>query len=436
MLTAAGDPAPARRGRTAKLARILLFNLVAIGTGLLVLDVAVTKLDLVPLRALPDGIPHVGFASPVFVFAEPDGGDAAGSGAGVGAAARGAPAVPGPARPLTIAILGDSHHQYTDDLAETHQSVLVHRMLEDAGIPNRVVSLGTPRHAPIQELVAYEEIVKPAEHPDVAVFLLYGGNDLGEILRADDRPRAERDADGEARIADPVWLLSRVPGERCTDWPRDSRLLYLANSTAPNNWLLKVIAANRSVEVLGVPLAGRLELIRNLRRFTDGRLGYPGAVPAQFLHQAYLLHRYPEAFRREVGWRMELFFRELARRNPDTPAWVFFLPSAAGIGAVPAEDAPVLRDILERTGLQDLDVPALEAEALKLVREARRRSGAPVTVVDLTVALRAAAGEDGAPELYDAPTIHIDAPARRVVAREMARALIASMLPEDPGSSR
>lgn len=398
---------------------IVTINLAAIAVGLLILDLAATKLELTPLGAVPDGVPHVGFASPVFVFEEP-------GRSGAGAADR----------PLTIAVVGDSHHQYTDDLRDTHQSVLLHRMLEEAGVPNRIVSLGTPRHAPIQELVAYDELIAPAESPDVAVFLLYAGNDLAEILRADDRPRAERDAHaggGErsapaaAHIADPVWLLSRVPDEPSNEWPRDSRLLYLANGLRPNNWVLKVLAADRSVEALGVPLRGRLELIRNLRRFTDARLGYPGAVPAQFLHQAYLLHRHPDAFSREVSWRMELFFREFERRHPGTPAFVFVLPSAAGIGAVPPEDLPVLDDILKRTGLEHLDLEAAEARAVELVREAHARSGTAARVVDLSPALRAAAAAQGPAGFYDAATIHIDTPARRVVAEEMARVLAAGI---------
>lgn len=386
----------------ARLGLLLLVNLLVFLLGLPLIDVLSTKLDRIALRAMMNGIAHVGFADPVEVF--------------------GAPGSVAP-EAKTIAILGDSHHQFKDYLRDTHQSVVLQRLLAEQGVPNRVVSLGTPRYAPIQELVAYETLIKPRHSVDVVAFLLYAGNDLAETLRKDDRPRAERDSAGRPYVDEPQWLVHRLPGEAHTRWPRDSRLLYLFNAASPRNWVLKPLAADRSIEIFGPSWLDRLEFLRNLVRFTDSRLGYAGAAAAQFLHQYYLYAKYPETFRHEVAWRLRFFFEEFRRRNPGAKAYVFWLPSAPAIGALPRDVQPVLDDILRRSGLASLDFPQLEGELFQMVLDAARDSGGGIPVVDLSPALRAANGVEGPQMLYDADTIHIDTKARRVIAEEMARVL-------------
>jgi len=402
---AADSRRPPLRRRLLRWGLLLLGNLAILLVGLVILDVVATKLDLVALRATMNGHPVVGFASNTVVFGE-EATHAANHDV------------------LTVAILGDSHHQYVPALSETHQSVVLHRLLDEAGVPNRIVSLGTPRYAPIQELVAYETLIKPDYDVDVVIFLLYAGNDFAETLRDDDRPHAERDAAGRPLIAGPRWLLQRVPGERYTDWPQDSRLLYLLNAATPSNLVLKLVAADRGMDIFDASLGSRFEYIANLWRFKDNRLGYPGAVPAQFLYQYYLYTEYPEIFSREAAWRIEYFFAEFRRLNPSTTAYVFFLPSAPAIDALPELDRRVLGDILQRSGMQQLDFADLEGRMFGLVEGALQESGANFGLVDLSPVLRAANAADGHQDFYDEPTIHIDTKARRVVAEEMARVLL------------
>jgi len=371
---------------------------------LVAFDIVATKLDLVDLRAPRTGIEEVGFDQPIQVFGP---NEATGN-------------------ELTVAVLGDSHHMFSRRIAETHQSPILHDLLEQAGVANRVVSLGVPRYSLTQELVAYEALIKPEYEVDVAVFLMYGGNDFAELLRDDDRPRTNRDSDGKPYIAAPNWLVQRTPEGSYRRWPQDSRLLYLVNSATPHNAVLKLMAADRALEVFEPSIWQRLEFALNLLRFTDERLGYPGAIPAQFLYQHYLNFTYPEAFKREVGWRIDHFCEELCRRNSTaTPIYLFYLPSAPAAGALPELDQLVLDDVLARTGLDSIDFVAREHELLGLVESSIRRCSGTIELVDLTPAIRDANREDGTQSFYDEPTIHIDTKARRVVAEEMARVLLA-----------
>ena len=369
---------------------IVVFNIIAITIGLVLLDFVATKLDLIALRAQMSGVDRVGFADPVLKFGEDSAASAAASPV------------------LRVAVLGDSHHQLLKEHGDRHQSPMLHAILSDSGLPNEIISLGTPRYAPIQELVAYETLIKPENDVDVLVFIVYGGNDFLETLRHDDRPRVERQALGTAYIADPHWILQRIPGRSYTSWPRDSRLLYLLNSASPDNSVLKVIVADQALALFDPSIHERLQNILTLWRFTDRRLGYPGAVPAQFLYQYFLYGRYRDIFRDEVRWRLTHFFEECRRLNPDLETYVFFLPSAPAIGALSGLHLRVLDDVLDATGLGAMDFSRLEQEMFELLSEAQDAASAGIELVDLSEPLRRANREDGTRAMYDEPTIHID----------------------------
>lgn len=388
-----------------KTVMLILCNVLVVVLLFVLFDVAATKFDLLPLRVAMNGRAVLGF-SPKPILLGSRSGDPSDD-------------------VLTVAVLGDSNHVWKD--APVHQSTVLSSRLGAEGISHRMISLGKGGWSPLQEWVAYQEIIAPRYDVDVAIILLYAGNDFAEILRNDDRPRLEHNALNEPYIAKPKWAGRRVEGSEVTLWPRDSRLLYQLNVTSQHNLGLKVIAGYRAMDMFDAGFIDRMAYLGNLWRFKDNRLGYSGAVAAMFLNQAYLYTRYKEIFRREVSWRLEYVFRVFHERHPSTGLLVFFLPSAPAVSALTPANEQILEDIKSRTGLENLDFSAIERELYGLTEQAVMASGELVFLIDLAPALLRAMANDEAATFYDEPTMHIDVKARNVVGREMARVLLSCL---------
>ena len=90
---------------------------------------------------------------------------------------------------LRIGVSGDSQ---TDLCAPNDQipGGVLEAALNAHGHPSTVLTYGAGRYSPLQAYLAFRKILVPYR-PDVFILQVYTGNDLYEILRADDRPHFE-----------------------------------------------------------------------------------------------------------------------------------------------------------------------------------------------------------------------------------------------------
>lgn len=388
--------------RIINISKIILINILVIIALIISIDFTLTKLDLMPIKAWMSGKKIVGFSQPLVTIGNV-----------------------GQTNNLTkIAILGDSHHTISKDNKKSHQSTVLHNELETNGIQNTIYSLGTPRYSLIQELVAYEHIIKPQAKIDIAVFLLYAGNDFAELLRHDDRPFLSKDKSGKIVLNKPNWVLERVRGEKYTRWPEDSRLLYTLNSILPNNIILKIIASQNALNIFHPTIAERISYLLTLRGSADSRFSYRGAAPSQFLNQYYLYQSFPQAFLKEVKWHLTYFFTEFRKLNPNTKLYVFFLPSAPAIDALDQKSNIVLKDILKRNNMLNYNFQNMESKMFKLLVEVKNKSGIKNAVIhNLSPALYKGYKKDSSNPFYDM-TLHIQNQARVIVGKEIAKTIL------------
>jgi hypothetical protein len=372
---------------------------------LLGIDWIITRFDLVPLPLKPAGHSVYGFGT--------------------------TPVEIGSGDSLVILFMGDSHSEYRDT---SNQAYVLHRYLESRGIPNKVIAYAKARYNPVQAKVVYDNWLKEKYRPDIFIYLLYGGNDFAEIIRNDDRPRVDFDAQGKPFIAPPRWFMERPAdtGWKFNHWPTDSRIIYLLNGIVRrDNIVLKLRVSRKSIELLNPGIPGYLEYVWNLYRFRDTRLGYPGGIAAQYLNQYYLMTKYPEAFRRESLKRMAYFMHQINRDDPGTDAYCFFLPSAPAIDALCAENQKIERDIRSRSRLSAMDIPALERELIGSLKGIAEKAPGQLTFHDLSPALASANRADGTQTFYDQPSVHIDVKARKVVGEAMGEKIIADLINKD-----
>jgi hypothetical protein len=386
--------------------KIISIQLLIIVALILVTDIILTKFNLISLKASFNGDINYGFSQEPTIFGDTNfaTNDSI----------------------ITIAVTGDSHTAYLDKDSIANQANILHIYLEENGIKNRVVLCATPRHSPNQSMLVYEYLLKEKYKPEIFINILYAGNDFAEIIRNDDRPMVEFE-EGESFISRPNWVLNR-PIDGKTDinrWPSDSRLLYLMNALiGRSNLLLKLKAVNISLEKLNPSFGDKIEYIKNLNRFKDTRLGYQGAVAAQFLNQYYLMDKYPEKFRYESLKRMKYFFENFNKRNPNTKAYCFYLPSAPAIDVMLDENKIIYKDILKRSNLTEIDIPSKEKELYDSLVNIATNTKSKISLYDLSDTLKVANTLDGTQTFYDQPTIHIDVKARKVVGEKMGSIIL------------
>ena len=368
-------------------------------------DWVITKFDLIPLPLEPEGHSVYGFGT--------------------------APVEIGSGDSLVILFMGDSHSEYRDTF---NQAYILHQYLKNRGIPNKVIAYARARYNPVQAKVVYDTWLKEKYRPDIFIYLLYGGNDFAEVIRNDDRPRVDFDAQGQPFISPPQWFMERPAdiGYKFNHWPTDSRIIYLLNGIVKrDNIVLKLRVSRKSIELLDPGILDYLEYVRNLSRFRDKRLGYPGGIAAQYLNQYYLMTKYPEAFRRESLKRMEYFMHNINPGDQVTDAYCFFLPSAPAIDALCDVNQTIERGILSRAHLSAMDIPALERELIGSLKDIAAKAPGNLTFHDLSPTLATANRADGTQTFYDQPSVHIDVKARKVVGEAMGEKIVANLSKKD-----
>ena len=385
-------------------AGLIIWNATFIVIALLLTDIVLTKFNFIQLDFYRDGNQDYGFIGPLKII-NTSGGENSSR--------------------INIAVLGDSHHEHLDSNREVHQSVHLKNYLEKKGVNARLISLGTPRHSIIQELLVYEKLIRPQYDIDIVIFMCYAGNDFAEMIRKDDRPRVDFKSDGEPILTPPKWILQRPATEPINQWPRDSRLLHALNRLTDHNLVLKLVAANDALTVFNPSIRKKLQYFAALRKMRDERFGYSGAAAAEFLNQYYIYHLYPEKFALEIRKRVDYFFNVIRNEKYRERVLLFYLPSAPVVNAMTSKNNAILDDILESLGLEDVSFSALEREFYEILQDAKRSSVSKVELYDLTAPLRQAIERDAVKtDFYDSPTIHVDAKARAVIGREFGKRVV------------
>ena len=372
---------------------------------LLAIDFAVTRTGLFPLRGTTPGHEVVGFTKPAVIYEDTAGGPP----------------------DIRVAIIGDSHtfhHKWTT--RGTHAARYLQNELTAADLKPRIVSLGVPRFSPVQEMLAMEQLIDANYIVDASVFLFYSGNDFAELLRNDDRPCVEFDDDDRAYVASPTWRFNR-PDDRYDEWPGSSRLLYLTNLAAnlvrPGNVPMKMVVAAESTDALGPSLRERVRYFWTAMASTDDRLGYSGAVAAEWLNQVVVAEMFGERFTAGVERRVQYFWREMRRRHGGRRMYFFVIPSATLVDAIPEKVAPIYDDLLHRVGTSDERARAIERGLIDMF--SREAAAQGFTVIDLSPRFEEAIRKDPAVLYYDEPTLHIDVVSRKMVGEAMAEAILA-----------
>lgn len=364
--------------------KVVLINLVVFIVLVVGVDIFLT-LSMPNRRAWGNGDPDLGFST--------------------------SPIVIGDGRGKRILMIGDSHSEPTRPI-ETHQAAILHARLDSAGIPNAVILFGRAQLNPTQAFIVIEKL-KEAYDPHLVVYNLYGGNDFAEMIRNDDRPRLDT-AQGQIIFQKPRWYWYRPPGWK-PRWPKDSKLFSFLNAvTSSSNFLVKTMTAPVSIELLTTSWMDKIKYVFWLNDMKDERLGYPGAVAAQYLNQGMLQHRFNAAFTSEVDFRLRLM-DSLVKRC-DIPIVFSWIPSAAACGAVPEADRIIHEERITEMGLND-SILVVQEESIKASFRNTVRHG--VSFVDITDEYRLA-NKPGKIELYDKETIHIQGIAREMLANKIA----------------
>ena len=368
-------------------------------------DFALVKLDLLS-PPLAYGVSGVGFGVPGVLKSSNFGVPGLGN-------------VPGK---ITAAMVGDSHSQLAfDNRLDTHEFVL-EGALRAQGIPIEMVSAGRGRYSPLQEYLLFKLDIRDTYRPQILLMNFYSGNDFYDMLRPDDRPHFSRDSTGAIVINDPMWIAFVNPDSR--SWIERSRLLWGIDELSTKLGFPRVVTRLRMVNAAadqpGHSLRETWRYMSALNASQESRLGYPAAFAAQILNQALFLRHFPESKDESIAFMRHLL--NLVRtENPDLLPVLSPIPSAALMNDIPHDLRQYWRDTLERTGLTDNDVAAVENELVDRLKAASVEAG--WIFIDLRDCLLGYAGSE---DLYHSYDLHISAVASRMIGRCQANALLAS----------
>jgi hypothetical protein len=321
---------------------------------------------------------------------------------------------------LRIGVSGDSQ---TDLCAPNDQisGGVLEAELNAHGHPSAVLTYGAGRYSPLQAYLAFRKMLVPYR-PNVFILQVYTGNDLYDILRADDRPHFEATQTGY-RIAEPIWYSFDDPGIR-----RRSRVLYmfrtLGDRTGIRQILLREAELRRLGRQHGAGLFAVISYMRDLWKAREPSLGYPDALSAQVLNQQLFFQHFPSAKEESIR-RMRELMTMIRRENPGLMLVMSPIPSYELVGAQPIDAA------LQRT-LTRLPITFEEGQRQEdgfYERLRQLASEQQWTFVDNLAALR---NYKGSGRLYNDFDYHLLPPASALVGQAQAEVLLRVL----PRSSR
>ncbi len=257
------------------------------------------------------------------------------------------------------------------------------------------------------------------------ILQVYTGNDLYDILRADDRPHFEATASGY-RIAEPVWYSLDDPKVR-----RKSRVLYvlrtLGDRTGIRTTFLRVSELRRLGNQHGAGLMGVISYMRDLLKARNPSVGYPDAFSAQMLNQQLFFQHFPTA-REESIRRMRELMTIIRRENPGITLVMSPIPSYELVGGQRVDSA--LMQTLQRLPMTYEDGQRQEGGLYEQLRDLANDQ--QWIFVDNLTALRSYQGSE---RLYNSFDYHLLPNASALVGQAQAEALL-RVLPPGKKASR
>lgn len=321
---------------------------------------------------------------------------------------------------LRISVTGDSQ---TDLCAPNDQipGGVLEAELGAHGHPSTILTYGVGRFSPLQAYLAFRKLLLPYR-PNVFILQVYTGNDLYDILRADDRPHFEATQTGY-RIAEPIWYSYDDPRIR-----RRSRVLYMFRTLGDRTGIRQILHRTAELRRLGrqhdAGVFGVISYMRDLWKAREPSVGYPDAFSAQMLNQQLFFQHFPSAEQESIR-RMRELMTLIRRENPGLMLVMSPIPSYELVGAKPVDSA--LQRTLTRLPITFEEGQRQEGGFYERLRQLA--SEQQWTFVDNLAALRSYKGSG---RLYNDFDYHLLPPASALVGQAQAEALLRVL----PRSSR
>jgi hypothetical protein len=313
---------------------------------------------------------------------------------------------------VRIGVTGDSQTELCAPNAETHFGVL-EAELSSHGVPATVLTYAAGRYSPLQEYLAFRKVLRPY-HPRVLVLNLYTGNDLYDILRADDRPHFVA-ADSGYRIAEPVWYSLDDPTVHTR-----SRVLFairsLGDKIGVRQLYLRFSELRRLGAQQGAGLSAVLAYMRDLWRAREPTVGYSDAFTAQMLNQQIFFRHFPGSEEESLR-RIRALMTLIRSENPGLILMMSPLPSYELVGEQPVDDA--LLRTLKRLPISYEEGQRQERALYERLRGLTAQQG--WIFVDNLAALQAHTGPE---RLYNDFDYHLLPVASAIVGHAQATALL------------
>jgi hypothetical protein len=313
---------------------------------------------------------------------------------------------------IKIGVTGDSQTELCAPNTQTHFGVLEAELVAH-DVPAVTLTYGAGRYSPLQGYLAFRKILRPY-HPRVLVLNVYTGNDLYDILRADDRPHFVA-ADSGYRIAAPVWYSLDDPKVK-----RTSRVLFalreLGDKVGVRQLFLRFVELRRLGAQEGAGFGTILAYMRDLWKAREPTVGYPDAFTAQILNQQLFFHHFPGS-QEESLRRMQALMSLIRTENPGLILVMSPLPSYELVGEHPVDSA--LNRTLQRLPINYEEGQQQEKALYKRLRGLATDQG--WIFVDNLAALQAYRGGE---RLYNDFDYHLLPVASALVGRAQAAALL------------
>ena len=311
--------------------------------------------------------------------------------------------------------IGESGDSQTDLCAPNEQlpAAVLEGDLDGRGVPATAMTFGAGRYSPLQAYLAFRKVVRPY-HPQVLILNVYTGNDLYDILRADDRPHFES-TDSGYRIADPVWYTLDDPQVHYK-----SRVLFalrkLGDKVGIRQQILRVKELRRLGNQHGAGLFTTLAYMRDLWRARNPSVGYSDAFTAQMLNQQLFFYHFPGSLEESLR-RTRALMGLIRQENPGMILVMSPLPSYELVGEQPVDEA--LRRTLSRLPVTYEDGQRQERGLYEELRELATEDH--WVFVDNLAALQAYHGSE---RLYNSFDYHLLPVASALVGHAQAEALL------------
>jgi hypothetical protein len=313
---------------------------------------------------------------------------------------------------VRIGVTGDSQTDLCTPNEKLHAGVLESE-LDAQGVPAMVMTYGAGRYSPLQGYLAFRKVLRPY-HPQVLVLNVYTGNDLYDILRADDRPHFVA-TDSGYRIADPIWYSLDDPKVQYR-----SRVLFALRAVGDEVGVRKLFLRLKELWRVGAErragFATVLGYMRDLWKARDPSLGYSDAFTAQFLNQQLFFHRFPGSEEESVR-RIRALMTQIRRENPGLILVMSPLPSYEVVGEQPID--PELLRTLQRLPVSYEEGVQQEEALYQRLRDLAAEAG--WIFVDNLAALRAYHGSE---RLFNNFDYHLLPTASALIGRAQAAALV------------